>query len=85
MRGARLWPVPASGPASLCGPILRYDAAREHWESEALALVCGVLLRRDELPDTHDSRLHLAHAFGYELRERERDPGPITAVQQDSA
>lgn len=68
LRAAGLFPIPESpGPATLDDMALRYDTSRPEWEREVIALVCGALLRREELPDKHEARVELARALGFDI------------------
>jgi hypothetical protein len=64
---AGFWPLPAPGPASLDGNILRYDEAWPGWEAAVWHLVCGRILENAGYPNGPGLRAELARGFGVVL------------------
>ena len=64
---AGFWPLPAHGPVSRDGNIVRYDEAWPGWEIDVWSIVCARVLADAGYPDGPWFRAELARAFGVEL------------------
>jgi len=69
---AGFWPLPAEGPTTLDGNIVRYDESRPTWQLEVWSLVCERLLLQEGFGSTPELRAELARWFGVSLDGRQR-------------